>query len=458
MRLSGSEIAQATRGRWRDRAPEVITEVVTDSRGFKSGQTFLALRGPHFDGHQFALAIADQATALIGDREGVRLWDDLNACQLEVEDTLKALGDIAHAWRLQLRQTTVMAISGSYGKTSLRSLLAHGFTGLGFNVAATRANLNNLVGVPQTLLATLADADIALIECGISEPGEMARLARIVSPDVAILTGFAAAHTEGLGGLNGVIREKSALLSHLAADGWCALGSGVRLQLERQGIAIPAPLIAAEDAGAVDWQLDGRRLALSRGEESAELELPLPAPHWAANMALAADIILRLLGKKGQQRSLAEVAAILSDWRPPAGRMQLLRGNGGATIIDDCYNANPASMQAALNTLAAMEGRRVAVLGEMAELGEETEAGHAGLLLAGIDRVYLVGPAMQALAARHPEAHWFATTAEAVAHLADCRFDGGDTILVKASRRMGLEAVVALLCGPIREGEAAHAL
>ena len=458
MRLSGNEIAQATQGRWRDQVPEMITEVVTDTRGFKSGQTFLALRGPHFDGHQFAAAIADQAAALIGDREGVRLWDDLNTCQLEVEDTLKALGDIAHAWRLQLRQTTVMAISGSYGKTSLRSLLAHGFAGLGFNVAATRANLNNLVGVPQTLLATLADADIALIECGISEPGEMARLAAIVSPDVAILTGFAAAHTEGLGGLNGVIREKAALLSHLAPGAWCALGNGVHEQLVRQEVRIPVPAIVADDAEAVSWQLGGRRLTLSRGVEKAEIELPLPARHWAANMALAAGIILHFLGERQLERPLAEVVAILSDWQPPAGRMQLLRGKGGATIIDDCYNANPASMQAALNTLAAMDGRRVAVLGEMAELGEEAEAGHADLSLAGIDKVYLIGSAMQALAAGHLEAHWFATTAEAVAHLADCRFDENDTILVKASRRMGLEAVVAMLCGSLGEGEVAHAL
>ena len=458
MRLSGSKVAQVTHGHWRDQEPDVIDEVVTDTRGFKPGQTFLALRGPHFDGHQFAAAIAGQARALIGDKDGVRLWDDLNACQLEVADTLKALGDIAHAWRLQLKKTTVMAISGSYGKTSLRSLLAHGFSGLGFNVAATRANLNNLIGVPQTLMATMADADIALIECGISEPGEMARLASIVSPDVAILTGFAAAHTEGLGGLAGVVREKSALFSHLAPNAWCALGSGVHEQLMQQHIEVPAPLFSADGPDGVGWQLKGRQLELIRAGEIAQLELSMPARHWAANMALAAGVILQFLEQRHIKGSLASVAGILAGWRPPAGRMQLLRGDSGCSIIDDSYNANPASMQAALNTLVAMEGRRVAVLGDMAELGEESEEAHVGLSLAGVDKVYLIGPAMQALAARHPEVQWFASTAEAVAHLATAHFDAHDTVLVKASRSMGLETVVQLLCHRIGEGEVAHAL
>lgn len=458
MRLSGSEVEQATGGRWRDQAPDVINEVVTDTRGFKPGQTFLALRGPRFDGHLFAAAVADQARALIGDTEGVKLWDDLDTCQLEVADTLQALGDIAHAWRLQLESTTVIAISGSYGKTSLRSLLEHGFTALGFNVAATRANLNNLVGVPQTLLTILADADIALVECGISEPGEMSRLAAIVQPDVALLTGFAAAHTEGLGGLEGVVREKSALLEHLAPDAWCALGAGVRKQLELQGIRLPEAVLDADAPGSVCWQLDGRDLQLFNDTESASIELALPARHWAANVALAAGTMLRLLKQRQRKGSLAGIAEILASWRPPAGRMHLQRGCSGCNIIDDSYNANPASMQAALDTLAAMDGRRVAILGDMAELGEGSESAHAGLRLDGLDAVYLVGPKMKALAAGNPEVVWFASTAEAVARLSGYAFDENDTVLVKASRSMGLEAVVAMLLGRGESVEVAHAL
>lgn len=458
MRLSAGEIEKATGGRWRDRVPDEISGVVTDTRGFRPGQTFLALRGPRFDGHQFAADVADRARALIGDHEGIRLWDDLDVCQLEVEDTLRALGDIAHAWRLQLQQTTVIAISGSYGKTSLRTLLEHGLSTLGFQVAATRANLNNLVGVPQTLLAILADADIALIECGISEPGEMSRLAGIVCPDVAVLTGFAAAHTEGLGGLAGVTREKAALLEHLAPHAWCALGEGVREQLQRQGIRLPDRTLAADAPDAVSWQLDGSRLQLFHGRQSASVELALPARHWAANVALAAGMILRLLEQRGEKRPLAEVAGILAAWQPPAGRMQLLRGKSGCTLIDDCYNANPASMQAALDTLAAMHGRRVAILGDMAELGEESESAHAGLRLDGIDRVYLIGPEMRALAAGNPEAVWYASTVEAVAQLAGSDFHEGDIVLVKGSRSMALESVVSLLRDRTEGAEVAHAL
>ena len=458
MRLSGNEISQATGGCWRDQVPDFITEVVTDTRGFKPGQTFLALRGPRFDGHLFAAAIADQARALIGDREGVRLWDDLDTCQLEVEDTLKAYGDIAHAWRLQLEQTTVIAISGSYGKTSLRSLLEHGFSSLGFNVAATRANLNNLVGVPQTLLATLAEADIALVECGISEPGEMSRLAAIVQPDVAVLTGFAAAHTEGLGGLAGVVREKALLMQHMAANAWVALGGGVRQQLQQQGISVPETAVDADAPDAVCWQLDGRHLLLSNESESASAELALPARHWAANVALAAGIILRLLKQRGQSVSLARITEILAAWRPPARRMQLQRGSSGCTIIDDCYNANPASMQAALDTLAAMDGRRVAILGDMAELGEDSGLAHAGLRLAGVDAAYLIGPEMKVLAANYPDAIWYGSTDEAAAGLANICFDEHDTILVKASRSMALEAIVAMLSDQDRAAEDTHAL
>ncbi len=224
MRLSGIEIQQAVHGRWLGEVPDEINGLATDTRGFKSGQAFLALRGPNFDGHEFACSVADRAQALIGDAEGIRLWQNMETCKMEVSNTLQALGDIAHIWRMQLRQTIFIAISGSYGKTSLRSMLSHSFSSLGFNVAATRANLNNLVGVPQTLLGVTKDADIALIECGISEVGEMARLAAIVHPDIAILTGITNAHTEGLGGLSGVVHEKAILFEHLAEHGWCALG------------------------------------------------------------------------------------------------------------------------------------------------------------------------------------------------------------------------------------------
>jgi UDP-N-acetylmuramoyl-tripeptide--D-alanyl-D-alanine ligase len=458
MRLSGLEIQQVVHGRWLGDVPDTINGLMTDTRNFKSGQAFLALRGPNFDGHKFASSVADRAEALIGDAEGIKLWENLQVCQLEVPDTLQALGDIAHTWRMQLRQTIVIAISGSYGKTSLRSMLSHGFTTLGFNVAATRANLNNLIGVPQTLLGVTKDADIALIECGISETDEMSRLAAIVYPDVAILTGITSAHAEGLGGLSGVVHEKAALFDHLAEHGWCALGEGVEEQLARQDVEIPCSALIAGVAGAVQWRLNGTALHLSNEFEEVIVGLELPAPHWAANVALASGIILRLSRQLGMQASLKQIAAILAQWQAPAGRMQQLRGINGCLILDDSYNANPVSMQAALDTLVAMDGHRVAFLGDMAELGDGSMQAHAGINLSGLDEVYLIGPQMKALAATHQQARWFESTSDAVSCLSDYSPDRNDVILVKASRSMALEGIVRSLSGQLCKEGVTHAI
>ncbi|MBL4760255.1 MAG: UDP-N-acetylmuramoyl-tripeptide--D-alanyl-D-alanine ligase, partial [Mariprofundaceae bacterium] len=205
MYLSGLDIQHATRGQWFNQTPSQIEHIQieriqTDSRHFEQGDAFLALRGPSFDGHAFAPQVADKASALIGDQQGIQPWSDLKTPQLEVADTLLALGDIAHAWRKKLSNTTIIAITGSYGKTTIRSMLMHVFNALSIKTTATHANLNNLIGVPMTLLNIAKDTEVALIECGISEVGEMQRLSEIVQPDIAILTGITNAHAEGLGG------------------------------------------------------------------------------------------------------------------------------------------------------------------------------------------------------------------------------------------------------------------
>jgi len=457
MQLSGYEISTATQGIWHGSVPDSVNGVCTDSRSFQAGNVFLALRGPHFDGHAFAASVADKAAALIGDRTGMRDWAGLNTGKLEVEDTLQALGDIARAWRNKLSDTCVIAITGSYGKTSLRSLLETGFAALGFRVSATRANLNNLIGVPATLLAVPADAEIALIECGISERGEMARLAAMVEPDIAVLTGITAAHAQGLGGLDGVVREKSLLMQAVRNDGWCALGAGVAALMQASHITVPATCFSADDAAdrhRVNWQLDGCELSLNYQGQHSTLTLALPAAHWAANIAFAAAVILRYLSDHGIAAELGRVVAGLQHWQPVAGRMQRRSGSTGAVVLDDSYNANPVSMQAAIDTLRALPARKIAILGDMAELGESAQAAHTGLDLSGLDMVYLIGAQMQALAEAHPESHWFASTADALAGLSRLSIGCGDAVLVKASRSMHLEAVVELLCSE----ELAHAV
>lgn len=454
MRLSGAAVAAATGGIWQGGVPDELAAISTDTRHFNSGDAFLALRGPHFDGHRFGVSVADRASALIGDRRGNEQWSGLGISRLLVDDTLQALGEIAHAWRRQLRSATVIAISGSYGKTSLRSMLECGFSAMGLAVAATRANLNNLIGVPQTLLAVPADADLAIIECGISERGEMERLAQIVAPDMAVLTGIAAAHSEGLGGLAGVVHEKAMLLAHLNDGGSALLGAGVSELLDRYQIRLPADRSAMDRDGLVDWRLTGCELELYSGSEQAQLTLQLPARHWAENIALAALVMLRYCQRRRVAVGLTEIASALGRWQPVAGRMQVLRGEGESTLLDDCYNANPVSMQAAIDTLRAMPGSHVAILGDMAELGADSRRAHQQIDIAGLERVWLIGPEMRALADKYPESTWFGDVEAALAAVAQTSFGKDETVLVKASRSMHLERVVEAL----RAGEVAHAL
>lgn len=457
MRLSGIELKQATGGDWSKGLPETINGISTDTRKFIEGNAFLALRGPNFDGHLFAEKVASEAHALIGDHQGAGLWDNLETPQLKVEDTLTALGDIANAWRNRLSQTTVIAITGSYGKTTVRSMLAHMFEALGMRTAATHANLNNLIGVPTTLLGIGVDAEVALIECGISEIGEMERLSQIVQPDIAVITGISSAHSSGLGGLEGVASEKSKLVSHLLPQGWCAFGSGVSPLLKNEKIPNVSIDMDRAEGEVVRWQLQGRTLQLITENESATLALALPARHWAANMALAATIVLKYFADRPHlaMPQLQDIADILSSWKAVDGRMATVTGFNGMTILDDSYNANPVSMQAALDTLSSLSGRRIAIIGDMGEL-ENPAAAHAGLDVSGVDQLILIGYEMAVLKSKQPEIRWFATTDEAVAWIKENMpiFSSDDHLLIKASRRMQLDRIVRLLVGK----ETMHAL
>jgi len=439
MRLNGLELQQATQGKWHHGVPKQLDCLKTDSRCFEYGDVFLALHGPNFDGHSYAPSLVNKASAFIGDCQGIQKWKGLAVPQLEVQDTLLALGDIAHAWRKKLKSTTVVAITGSYGKTTVRSMLLHVFDTLGVKAVATHANLNNLIGVPMTLLGISEDTDIALIECGISEQGEMERLSEIICPDIAIFTGITSAHAEGLGGLNGVIHEKSQLLNHLSDHGWCALGLGVREKLQdtsHQCMEI-----------CVGYHIDERQLILSYGDEQCSLPLPLPAPHWGENMAFVASIVLQYAQRQQQHLTLTALSKCLATWQPVQGRLQSIAGIHGCLILDDSYNANPTSMQAALRTLAAMPARRIAILGDMAELGDETESAHIQLDVSQSDLLILVGKNMYALHQQQAASKWFANTADLLSWIGSHphHFTAEDTILIKASRSMKFNQIIHIL-------------
>ncbi len=273
MRMSSADMQSCTAGRWHGVPPQMIGGVSTDTRHLHCGDAFVALRGPNFNGHAFAEdAIQAGATTLIGDLEGVQSWQDIDVPQLEVADTLQAYGDIAGKWRAKI-PAKVVAITGSYGKTTLRSMLEHVLNRHGVRVAATHANNNNLVGVPQTLLAIDEQAEVALVECGISERGEMCRLAAMVRPDVAVITGVAEAHAEGLGGIVEVASEKAILLDYMTNEACAVLGDGVAGLLRDTGLLSDTNrntviLDMESDADSiVKWQMSGRMVTLIRGTE-----------------------------------------------------------------------------------------------------------------------------------------------------------------------------------------------
>jgi len=445
MRMSGLEIQTCTAGCWHGEQPHMINGLATDTRKLNEGDAFVALRGPNYNGHDFAAEAARRgAAALIGDANGMGSWQGVELPKLEVQDSLRALGDIAGHWRSTL-SVPVVAITGSYGKTTLRAMLEHVLALKGIRVTATRSNDNNLIGVPQTLLRIRPDDDVALIECGVSESGEMPRLAAMTRPDVAVITGVAEAHAEGLGGIAEVAAQKALLFDALAEDGFAVLGSGVSTLLadrswDKQTNVLD---VDAGDADTVGWQMSGCSVMLSRGTESHSFDLPLPANHWAQDAALAATILgcMRLA-------SLTEVAQAMDTWEPVGGRMRSIAGLHGCTLLDDSYNANPASMAAALDTLRHVSGRRIAVLGDMAELGADSARLHAGLDVSGLDAVLLLGDEMNGLSTLSDEVHHMADVSQVVTALRGMGLGSEDTLLVKGSRCMHMERVVDAL----REG------
>ena len=448
MRLTGEELALASQGEWvKDTLAEAVEGIGTDTRDFSEGHAFLALRGPNFDGHSHAHQVADRAVALIGDKQGVETWQALGTPQLEVKDTLQSLGDIANFYRSRLTHTKVVAITGSYGKTTVRSMLEYVLRGLGLEVAATPKNLNNLIGVPKTLLSIQMNADVALIECGISEQGEMLRLSEIVQPDVAIVTGLSQAHAEGLGGLEGVAREKSQLLTHLMQDGWSVLGAGVAGHFDAVGFSSAQPSLSMDDDEAVRWQLDGRCLTLEYDGEHVSFDLALPAKHWAEDMALTTTVAFGVLKDLAKTCSLQAIADVLQSWQPVEGRMSIVQ-LPTFTLIDDAYNANPTSMQAALDTLAALDGYRVAIIGDMLELGDDAQALHNALELHDIDEVLTVGSLMAGLQAKHPHRviRVFKDAKALDAWLVSKAFPPkSSTVLVKGSHGTGLYQISDVL-------------
>ncbi|MDJ0722403.1 MAG: UDP-N-acetylmuramoyl-tripeptide--D-alanyl-D-alanine ligase, partial [Desulfobacterales bacterium] len=366
----------------------------------------------------------------------------------------RALGALA-AYHRRRMPARIVALTGSNGKTTTRAMTAS-ILGQGFETLATRGNLNNEIGVPLTLFRLETRHDVGVIEMGMNHAGEIDRLGRIAAPDLGMITNVAPAHLEGLKTVEGVRDAKGELLDHIAPEGRAILNADdplVRELAVRSRAAVtffgqaPDAHVRAE---AIDTRAGGTRFVLKLPGDSGPVELKIPGAFMVAN-ALAAAAVADTLGLR-----LDAIRAGLASVQPVDGRMQIQRLANGITVINDCYNANPASAAAAITTLAELRGesRGMLVLGDMLELGGEAAALHrltgerAGG--AGFARLYAHGPHAEDVAAGARSAGMAAERiltgpVSAICSDLTARLRPGDWVLVKGSRGMRMERVVAAL-------------
>jgi UDP-N-acetylmuramoyl-tripeptide--D-alanyl-D-alanine ligase len=417
-----------------------VASLSTDTRTLQAGQLFVALQGPRFDAHERVLA--GKAARAAGVMVSRRL--DTPLAQVLVDDTQAALTRLAAAWRERV-STPVVGLTGSNGKTTVKEMIAAILSREG-PVYATRGNLNNHIGVPLTLSALRPHHAYAVVEMGANHPGEIAALTRMVRPHIALITNAAAAHLEGFGDLEGVARAKGEIFEGLSqtgvgvinaddafADHWRArlgdrdwVGFGFSKTAQVQG----------------EWGPQGA-LRIQTPVAALRLRLPLAGRHNAMN-ALAAIAVAHALGV-----DLGQAVRALEACTPVAGRLTPYAGIRGVSILDDSYNANPASLRAALEVLVARRGPHWLVLGDMGELGADAERlhGEAGVAAreAGVARLLALGPLSRAaVAAFGATASHFQAVEELIAALR-AELEPGVSVLVKGSRAMHMERVVEAL-------------
>ncbi|HEB99533.1 MAG TPA: UDP-N-acetylmuramoyl-tripeptide--D-alanyl-D-alanine ligase [Thiotrichales bacterium] len=444
MALQLSQAAEVLDGELQ--GPDVRFEgVSTDSRSLEPGNLFVALVGERFDGHEYLAQAAGRGAAAAAVCREVPAELPL----VRVADTRRALGRLAAFWRRRF-EIPLVAVTGSNGKTTVKEMTA-AILGAGREVLATRGNLNNDIGVPLTLFRLDERHRAAVIEMGANHPGEIAWLTIIAAPTVAVITNAGPAHLEGFGSLEGVAEAKGEIYSGLRPGGTAVVNADDAFADLWRSLAAPRDVLTfgldrPADLSA-DWRPagGGSRLSLRTPWGYAELELPLPGRHNVMN-ALAASAAALAAGA-----SLDEVVQGLGGMRAVSGRLQFLAGIAGARIIDDTYNANPASLGAALEVLAATPGEHWLVLGDMGELGPgaaelHAEAGRQAAA-SGVSRLFALGE-LAGEAARAFGGHARAYR-DREALLGDLReaMHGDLVILVKGSRRMRMEQVVEALTG-----------
>lgn len=473
MKLTIKEIAEACGGKLVLQGQNTdydvrVSSVVTDSRKVEEGGVFLAIVGERVDGHRFISQVFSQGAALaVTQKTPEQVEQETGAdCSgwgsyVLVEDCLQALKEIAEAYRRKL-DIRVVGVTGSVGKTSTKEFIA-GVLAEKYKVLKTEGNFNNEIGVPLTLLRIREEHQAAVVEMGISDFGEMHRLSKMVRPDVCVITNIGQCHLENLKTRDGVLKAKSEIFDFMAEDGEICLNGEDDKLASLKEIKGRKPHFfglggnAAEEVAAVDiesrglWGSDAA-LKMTGLSETIPVHVPLPGKHMVLNAAAAA-CVARLFGLTPEQ-----IADGIGKIMPVSGRNHLIRLES-CTLIDDCYNANPVSMKAAVDLLAMADTPKVAILGDMFELGENAAALHeeVGRYAAekGIDGILCVGQLSEGMyqaAAERAEGTRHIAHFPTVDALLDCLkkerreyIPDGSTVLIKASHGMEFVRVLEAL-------------
>jgi UDP-N-acetylmuramoyl-tripeptide--D-alanyl-D-alanine ligase len=454
--ISLTEVAKAVGASAEPQHEEIrVRRVTTDSRDAGPGDLFIAIPGERFDGHHFiGDATGKGAVACLCERGRLASAADASSIpRLIVPNVIEALGRLAAHYRRHVMpvSTRVIAVTGSNGKTTTKGMIDH-VLGASLTGRSSPKSFNNHIGLPLTLLSADRDDRYLVVEIGTNAPGEIASLAAIALPDVAVITSIGEAHLEGLGNVEAVAAEKASLLDHLRPHG-LALVNADRREMRAHldgvkhgrvmtfGFSAMASLkvrVAHATIDHTNFELDGR----------CHVDLPVPGAHHATNAA-AAFGVARWFGLDP-----ADIVERLETFVPPEGRTTVL-DLGGPTVIDDTYNANPASMAAAVSTLeACATGRRVMVMGDMLELGARSGVLHRrvvrSVFRAGLEVLVAVGPntidAVRLLAGEAGATQLIlCENADAASDMVASLMSPSDTVWIKGSRMMELDRVVSYL-------------
>ena len=424
-----------------------VTGIAIDSRKVKTGGLFIPIRGERVDGHSFIPAVMEAGALACLSEEKIA---EPKGPYILVESTPEAMKKIAAFYRQSL-DIKVVGITGSVGKTSTKEMIASVLKEK-YRVHKTAGNFNNEIGLPLTIFDITEEHEVAVLEMGISDFGEMHRLAAIANPDICVITNIGLCHLENLKSRDGILKAKTEVFDHMKGNGIAVLNGDDDKLSTVLSVNGNAPVFYGKEKGnayasdIVSLGMEGMRMTLHLENETAQVTIPIPGEHNVYN-ALAAACVGKAL-----DMTMEEICRGIERVETISGRSNLISVKG-ITIVDDCYNANPVSMRASIDVLSQASGRKIAVLGDMGELGEKEKELHyeVGSYVAEkeIDVLYCAGTLCKEMAQAakrntNCKVHYFIGREEMTEALLSTVKEG-DTVLVKASHFMDFPKVVEAL-------------